>query len=198
MLFDHVIEKILNMKRLFIGILLISLGFTAFAQDNVFEGDTITRLGGKKMIVDVLQVNSLEVAYKYEGEDEIKKIERKQVQKIVYSNGRVEIFNKPIMMMVDETQWEFVLVTENEEDVQGLFNRGEIEAISSPSSRSKKAAKKSATIRLQKRTANRGGLYVLVTHKEFRGGYGEPPGYYMKGIVYGLEPLEEEEENSGE
>ena len=37
---------------------------------------------------------------------------------------------------------------------------------------------------------------VLVTKKQATGGYGEYPGYYIEGIVYGLEPLAEDENES--
>jgi hypothetical protein len=97
--------------------------------------------------------------------------------------------------MIEGYQWEAVLLTKNEEDIDGLYNRGRISAVSAPSNTPKKA-KKSATIRLQKKAANKKGFIVLVTHEEARGGYGEMPGYYIEGDVYGIEPLEEGEEDS--
>ncbi|MFW5804190.1 MAG: hypothetical protein ACOCWG_03045 [bacterium] len=185
------------MKKLIVSLIIISSCISLFSQ-NSFQADTIVRLGGRNMIVDILQVTNKYLSYKYPDEDEIRKIERKQVQKVIYNDGKIEIFNPPIFEMIEETQWEAVLVTENKEDVEGLYNRGKVDAISSPSSRSKKAAKKSATIRLQKKTVNKGGIIILVTHKEFRGGYGEMPGYFIEGLVYGTEPLEQEEEGKKE
>jgi hypothetical protein len=37
------------------------------------------------------------------------------------------------------------------------------------------------------------GTVVLVTNKKTTGGYGEIPGYFIEGVVYGTEPLEEGE-----
>ena len=49
-------------------------------------------------------------------------------------------------------------------------------------------------IKLKKKAPNLRGTIVLVTHKQKTGGYGEFPGYFIKGVVYGPEPLDEEEE----
>jgi hypothetical protein len=35
------------------------------------------------------------------------------------------------------------------------------------------------------------GTIVLVTHKEITGGYGEYPGYFIEGVVYGSEPIDD-------
>lgn len=37
------------------------------------------------------------------------------------------------------------------------------------------------------------GTVVLVTKRQATGGYGEFPGYYIEGVVYGTEPLDVEE-----
>ena len=39
---------------------------------------------------------------------------------------------------------------------------------------------------------NMKGSVILVTYKEQTGGYGEYPGYIIRGTVYGSEPPEEE------
>ena len=97
-----------------------------------------------------------------------------------------------VVMLVDEYSWKAVWLTENPEDVTSLYKRGKIKAQSSASSRSPKAAKKNAIIRLQKKASAMKGLVVLVTKKQATGGYGEFPGYFIEGIVYGDEPMEEE------
>jgi hypothetical protein len=113
---------------------------------------------------------------------------RKEIEKILFRNGRKEVYNKPVLTMIDKTQWEAVLVTEKEEDVEGLYKKGVVKANASSGSRSPKAAKLSATIRLQKKTANMGALIVLVTHSEMKGGYGEIPGWELEGIAYSDTP----------
>ena len=46
--------------------------------------------------------------------------------------------------------------------------------------------------KLQKKAAAIKGMVVLVTKRKATGGYGEFPGYFIEGTVYGTEPLEEE------
>jgi hypothetical protein len=153
--------------------------------------DTIVRLGGRKIICAVLLVSANEVTYREWETQDVKAITRKNVEKILYKGGRVEIFNKPVLQMIDESQWQAVLVTQDQADVEGLYKRGIISAKSSPSTRSRKAARQSATIRLQKKAANIGGSIILLMKAEAKGAYGDMPGYYMEGIAYGFEPLED-------
>lgn len=160
--------------------------------------DTIVRLGGKKIIADVLKVTDMMVTFKDALDGKTKSIERKQLEKIIYDDGRLDVFSKPVFTMVDDTQWEAVLITDNSKDVDGLYERGKIVSVSPPSSRSPSAAKRAATIKLQKKAVNMKGIMVLVTHRETRGGYGEMPGYYMEGLVYGTQPLAADEERIDE
>ncbi len=156
--------------------------------------DTIFKLGGTVLLVDVTKVTTTYVSFVYPGQDEVYTIERKQIQKIVYKNGRIDELNNPLIEMIDEYQWEAVWLTEDKKEVIDLYKRGLVESKSSPSERSPKAAKKNAIIKLKKKAANLRGTIVLVTHKQKTGGYGEYPGYFIKGVVYGPEPLDEEEE----
>ena len=133
-----------------------------------------------------------DVTYKLAGENENKTLERKQIEKIKYKSGKIDIFNKPVLQMLNESQWEAVLVTEKKEDIEGMHEYGLIESTSSSDARSPKAAKKNATIRLQKKAANLGANIILITKAEAIGGYGEQPGYKMAGICYGFEPMSED------
>lgn len=184
------------MKRalLFTATLILVFGLTQAVENNKLPVDTIYQLGGKVLPVDVTKVTTGYVSFVYPGVDEVFTIERKQVQKIVYKNGRIEEYNKPVVMMIDEDDWEAVWLTEDKKDVVNMYKRGNISAKSPPSSRSPKAAKKSAIIRIQKKASNMKGQVVLVTHKQTTGGYGEMPGYYIKGVAYGYEPLPEGDE----
>ena len=150
--------------------------------------DTIVRMGGKKIICTVKKINPTSVEYVKPESPVQLEMRRKDIEKIIFRNGRKEIFNKPVFSMIDKTQWEAVMVTENEGDVEGLFKRGVVKATASSGSRSPKAAKTSATIRLQKKTANMGALIVLVVRSEMKGGYGEIPGWELEGIAYSDTP----------
>jgi hypothetical protein len=185
------------MKKFVFSITVLFINLFIYGQDiniKVEPTDTIFKLGGTVLLVDVTKVTTTYVSFVYPGQDEVFTIERKQIEKIVYKNGRIDEFNNPIIEMIDEYQWEAVWLTEDKKEVVDLYKRGLVESRSSPSERSPKAAKKNAIIKLKKKAANMSGTIILVTHKQKTGGYGEFPGYYIKGIVYGPEPLDEEEE----
>jgi hypothetical protein len=150
--------------------------------------DTIIRLGGKKIGCNVHKINPTSVSYSKPEQSAVLEMPRKEIEKIMFRNGRKEVFNKPVLQMIDNTQWEAVLVTENPNDVEGLYKKGFIKATASSDSRSPKAAKTSATIRLQKKAANLGALIVLITSSEMKGGYGEIPGCELQGIAYSDTP----------
>ncbi len=155
--------------------------------------DTIFKVEGKALPVNVVKVTENYVSFLVPGKSETYTIERKEVQKIVYRSGSVDVFNKPVFEMVSDYSWEAVWLTEDKKDVAELYRRGEISAKSPASARSPKAAKNSAIIRLQKKAAAIKGTVIYITKKQTTGGYGEYPGYYIEGVVYGNVPLSEGE-----
>lgn len=186
----------MKMKNLIIGSLALIMSLPLLAQEENVKLDTIYMLGRKKLIVDVKNISSASVRYSEPGSDETITVERKQIQKVVFSNGRKEVFNKPVMMMVEEGDWKTVIITDRKNDVEGLYELGNVEASSSKGSRSAKSAKKSAMIRLQKKAARLGGMIVLVTKEESIGGFGEPPTYEVKGIAYGFDPPKKDDDTN--
>ena len=153
--------------------------------------DTIFKLNGTVLPVDVTTVTPTYVSFTIPGKPDEFTIERKEVHKIVYKNGRIEVLNDVAFEVFDESNWEAVWITEDKKEVVDLYQLGEIDAKSPASARSPSAAKKGAIIKLKKKAVNLKGTVILVTHKQTTGGYGEYPGYYIKGIAYGPEPPEE-------
>lgn len=182
----------MKLKR-FLIICMIIASIPVIAQEEVKQ-DTIYLLGRKKLVVKVKNVSSSQVRYYDASKDETVTLQRKQIQKIIFSSGKKEVFNKPVMMMVEAGDWKTVIVTDRESDVSGLYELGQVSAKSSAGSRNAKAAKKSAIIRLQKKAANLGGTIVLLTKEESVGGFGEPPTFEAEGIAYGYEPPKPKEE----
>ncbi len=174
------------------GLILVFALSTAGIANDDNPMDTIIKVEGKVMPVDVIKVTPSYVSFIVPGNSETFRIGRKEVHKIIYKNGRIEEYNPLVLTMISEDSWKAVWLTEDEKDVVDLHKRGEIKAQSPPSSRSPKAAKKSAIIRLQKRAAALKGQVVYITKKQATGGYGEFPGYFIEGVVYGAEPLAEE------
>ncbi len=150
--------------------------------------DTIFKLNGAVMPVDITTVTPTYISFLNPGKKDEYTIERKEVQKIIYKSGKIDVLNKAAFELIDESSWEAVWLTEDKKDVGDLYMLGEIEARSPSSARSASAAKKGAIIKLKKKAAYMKGTLILVTKKETSGGYGEFPGYYIKGIAYGTEP----------
>ena len=182
------------MKAILISVLLLvclnSFGQTGDKCVNNAK-DTIIFLGGSKVGAIQVNVSSLFITYALPANpDSTIKVERKQLEKILYKSGRVEIFNKPVVQMIDDSQWEAVTITKDKSQVDGMYKHGNVSAKSSPNARSKKAAQQNTYIKLQKKAAAVGGTVVLITNEESFGGYGDIPGCFIEGIAYGKEPLE--------
>ena len=153
--------------------------------------DTIFKLNGQQMPVDVTTVTPTYISFVFPGKPEEFTIERKEVHKIIYKTGKIDILNQAAFTVFDESSWEAVWITEDKKEVGDLYVLGDVEAKSPSSARSPAAAKKGAIIKIKKKAANLKGTLILVTKKQATGGYGEYPGYFIKGIAYGPEPPEE-------
>jgi len=180
------------MKRIVVTIVVSVMALAALAQQTdkapAEPTDTIILISGRKVVANIQSLTTSKVVYiPYDGKA-IKEMDRKQVHKILYRNGRIESFNSLAVEMIDEDSWQTVIITDSKDDVEGLFALGDVSAQSSPQARNARAAKKSADIRMKKRAVNMGGIMVLVTKREARGGYGEIPTHFVEGVVYGFEP----------
>ena len=153
--------------------------------------DTIFKLNGSQMPVDVTTVTPTYISFVFPGKPEEFTIERKEVHKIIYKTGKIDILNQVAFEVLDDSMWEAVWITEDKKEVGDLYMLGEIEAKSPSSARNPSAAKKGAFIKLKKKAANMKGTLILVTKKQTTGGYGEYPGYYIKGTAYGPDPPKE-------
>lgn len=153
--------------------------------------DTIVWLGGKKVGAIQINVSSTIINYALpDHPDSTIRVERKQLEKILYKSGKVEIFNKPVLQMIDDSQWEAVTITKDTKQVDGMYKHGDVSAKSSPNAKSKKAARQNCFIKLQKKAAAVGGTIVLITNEETFGDFGDIPGCFIEGEAYGKEPLE--------
>ncbi len=181
-----------------IGTLILLLSFARVYVAAQYESgravphDTIFKLNGSVIPVDITTVTTANVSFIFPGKPDEYTIERKEVHKIVYKSGKTDILNTPAFELLDDSSWEAVWITEDKLEIRDLYVLGEIEARSPSSARSPSAAKKGAIIKLKKKAANLKGTLILVIRKESTGGYGEYPGYYIKGIAYGPEPPDED------
>jgi len=175
------------MFRYLLIICLLGTGMAVNAQ-NAVPHDTIFKLNGSVLTVDVTTVTPTYISFVFPGKPEEFTIERKEVHKIVFKTGKIDVLNQAAFELLDDSSWEAIWITEDKRDAGDLFRLGEIEARSPSSARSPSAAKKGAIVKLKKKAANMKGTIVVVTRKQTTGGYGEYPGYFIRGIVYGPEP----------
>ena len=151
--------------------------------------DTIIRLGNRKIPALVKQVSALTVSYALPSKpDSIIRLELKELEKIIYRNGRVDLFSKPVFTEVSDKDWESILITHKEKDVAGLYKRCDVAGKAKPNARSKKDAQQSATIKIRKQAAAAKCTIILITKEEYYGGFNDPQGYYVEGVAYGKEP----------
>lgn len=149
--------------------------------------DTIVFISKRKIVGKVQRVTTSIITYFPKGKTKAEELSRRQIHKIYYSNGKAEFFNSLAVEDVAEDDWKTVILSDNSADVEGLYPLGKIDAQSSPKSRTAKSAMNSADIRLKKKAVNMGGIIVLITKREAKGGYNEIPTHYVEGVVYGFE-----------
>ena len=180
------------MKILYLSVFLFGLiaGLSAYAQDSTLAekpADTLIYLGGRSVPANITNITSSKIFYANPENDEIIEADRKQVERIIYRSGRIEVLNRPVFEMVDEDDWRHVFLTEDPGDVETLYERGPVE-VTAAASRNRRLTVRNAEIRLKKQAAGLKANMILVTNTEFRGGYGDIPSITMKGIAYGFMP----------
>lgn len=94
--------------------------------------DTIYLTNGDKVIGEVVKVGDNTIDYTLPGEKFLTTTKKAIVNRIVFSSGRTEVFNKPlnIKIVMSDDQWEDVVVTYNIEDTKGLVKVTDLEEIS--------------------------------------------------------------------
>lgn len=186
------------MKKFLITVSVLLFAAALYArQENNPAADTIVHIAGPKMIVNVSHITGSKIFYTYPDKDNIFEIERKQVEKVVFRSGRVEVFNKPAFQVIDEEDWRAVFITQKAEEVEGLYLRGEVEVVAA-AARNRRQTIHNAEIRLKKQAAAMNANVVHLTNTEFRGGYGDVPSITLKGLAYGFNELIIHEESGEE
>ncbi len=166
---------------------------TALARNDVplQSADTLFYLGGRVITVSIINITASTIRYTNEGEAEIREVDRKQIEKIVYRTGRVEVLNRPAFEMISEDDWRHVLVTDDPDEVAWLYERGKVE-VTAAAVRNRRTTLRNAEVRLKRQAVSLGANMILVTDTEFKGGYGDVPSVTMRGIAYGFNPASEE------
>ncbi len=172
----------------FIAVFLIS-GSTAFNQTTeIIAADTIVHIAGQRKVVKVSHITATKIFYTYPGRDNVFEIDRNQVERIIYHGGRVEVLNRPAFQMLQEGDWRTVFITKNEQDVEGLYLRGEVTARAA-AAKNRKETIRNAEIRLKKQAAGMNANIIYLTNTEFQGGFGDVPSITLRGRAYGFTEL---------
>lgn len=109
------------MKQFIFSLVAVISSTTAFSQDTILthKGETIE---GK-----VVEMGDRAIKFKYSGEDMINSISKNLVSEIKFESGRTQKVSSKIVVR-GEQDWEKVIITNLESDVEGLTRVGEIMA----------------------------------------------------------------------
>jgi hypothetical protein len=152
--------------------------------------DTLILQGQERQAVIIVNTTPSSIFFTRPGNNKIMEIDRDELERIIYGDGRIEIVNPPRIAPFPEDNWRHITLTEDPRDVEEMYVRGPVE-VTAPASRNKRMTIRNAEIRLKRQAAFLGADMVLITETEFRGGYRDVPSITMKGIAYGFLPLEE-------
>lgn len=105
--------------------MLLFVATLSFAQTDTLFTNT------GKIPCTIREITPETVRYSYVGEELINTVYRNTVQKIVFQNGRVQLFEESAAFKKVKTRNDFdnVTVTQLEGDVKGLFKVGEISSV---------------------------------------------------------------------
>ena len=151
------------MKKL---ILLLFVPFLSYSQDRIYthKGDSI--------ICKVIEMGEKTIKFKYEGEEFVDLITKNLVSQIKFASGRVQKVTDKIII-TSELDWEKVIITNVESDVEGLERVGEMMAKASSgwSTTNQGKLQKKAMNKLKKQAAEQGCHIILILTTTGKGGH---------------------------
>lgn len=109
------------MKKALLSTLGCLLAFTGYSQDKLYthKGDVYD--------VYVKEVSENSVKFTYPNEQSINTLSKNTIEKIEFESGRTESMSEKIIIQGKE-DWEKVIITNLESDVQGLTKGSELKA----------------------------------------------------------------------
>jgi hypothetical protein len=152
--------------------------------------DTLVYHRKEREAVIIVNTTPSSVFFTCPNDNRIREIERDQVDRIIYGDGRIEVLSPSGIDLIPEDRWRQITLTEDPRDVEEMYVRGPVE-VTAPASRNKRMTVRNAEIRLKRQAAFLGADMVLITETQFRGGFRDVPSITMKGIAFGFLPYEE-------
>jgi hypothetical protein len=138
----------------------------------LYGQDKIVKLSGDTIKCKIKEVTNENIKYSYEGEDLLSNISKNVVKEIILKSGRVQKFNKRVVINGEE-DWENVKITTLESDIEGLVRGKEMmaKAASGWSFTGQGKMQKKAMNKLKKQAASKGYHIVLIITTTGKGGH---------------------------
>jgi hypothetical protein len=161
--------------------------------------DTIIKISGEKINCKVKEITESSIKYSYQGEDILNNLSKNIVLEIVFESGRVQEFNKKVVVNGIE-DWEKVQLTTLESDILGLKKGEELMAKASSgwSTTNQGKMQKKAMDKLKQQAAEKGYHMVFLITTTGKGGhYGISGGAKasVTGIGYSYEDINSTKES---
>ena len=163
----------------------------ALAKKNIKEKtDTIVMLNGDKILANVKKFTFKDLFYGFPGDVRMVSVDRRYVQKIVYKYGRVETITAREVEVREVGGWKDVKVLKKRTAaLDEMVELGEVEGVDEGTREKYVDARdleRSATITIQKKAALLGATIVVITIRDVRRPYGDPP--YVRLVAKAYKP----------
>jgi len=155
--------------------------------------DTIVKKSGVKIEAKIVKRNKFEIIYLQKGSKNYEKISNDVVKEIRFSNGKIELIGskagKLTKEQADKFKWSDIIVANDDTDLSGLVNKGEIECeyIGNSLIADDGSLERNCIILLKKKASSMQGHVIKVTSKKIIREYGEYPRIIMKADMYVVE-----------
>ncbi len=170
---------------------IVSTTFCYGQSDTIFSNN-------EKILCSVKEITPETVKFSYPEEELISTLYKNSVQKIVFKNGRVQIFSEAssFKKVLDVMDYEKVSISQVESEVKGLFKLGEVssKAEGGTTLSNQERVKERAYRKLKIQAAMQGANSIYLTHQRTQGnksgGFFEsdiPAETNLSGIAYTTE-----------
>ena len=155
------------MLNVFYSIIMKKLFFILFTFicSYIYAQDVIYLRNNDSIVANVTKIDENTIEYKFEGEEIIVVKNKKSIHKIKFKSGREEVFNESVRLpkINGEEDWEKVIVTYDENEVEGLEKIDNIQAKSGwGGSIGSNIGYKKCVNKLKKDAAKLGGNTILI------------------------------------
>lgn len=178
-------------------LLCLFVGKLSAQSDQAIVPDTIIKKSGVPIVGKVEGKTKFEVLIRVPGTKDVQRVNNSVIKEIRYGNGTIEIVEAKTGQMSKEQiqgkqkskDWTSVLVANENSDLSGFTEKGEIEVRYDATriNMSNSELERNGIILLRKRAASIGGSVIKVTSKNIVREYGSFPFITMKAMVYGTE-----------